>query len=264
MEILGYLAALLIGISLGLTGSGGSILAVPILVYLFRLDAVTATGYSLFIVGITSLVGAYAYLKNGIFDLRAAVSFGIPSILTVMLTRLFIIPAIPDVVMQWNNATLTKNLLLLMLFAILMIMAATKMIRNAPPKLSHPQPSGASVLHLVLQGAVVGVVTGLVGAGGGFLIIPALVLISNLEMKKAVGTSLAIIAANTLLGFAGSINHLEINWMFLLSFTALAIIGIFPGMAISKRINGQKLKPAFGYFILGMGIFILLKETVFS
>lgn len=262
MEILGYIAALFIGISLGLTGSGGSILTVPILVYLIGLSPVMATSYSLFVVGGTSLVGSYKYYRKDFVSFRAALVFGVPSLLTVLLTRSFIIPAIPEEIFTIAGFTVTKDTLLMLLFAVLMVAASYSMIRRGKPEAEADAAGGHRIHYLpvLAQGTVVGLVSGLVGAGGGFLIIPALVLFTDLNMKLAVGTSLFIIAANSLLGFAGDIFQYDIDWAFLLTFSALSVAGIFIGTALTSRINGEKLKTGFGWFILAMGLYIILRE----
>ncbi|MCX8020285.1 MAG: sulfite exporter TauE/SafE family protein [Chitinophagaceae bacterium] len=265
MEILGYAASLLIGISLGLIGGGGSILTVPVLVYLFRVDPVLATAYSLFIVGATSLVGAYPKYKSGELDIRTAVIFGIPSIAAVFATRKFIIPALPQKLLTIGGFTLTKPLFLMILFAVLMISASYSMIKNNGLSGDEETPERRFNYPLIfLEGIVVGVLTGLVGAGGGFLIIPALVLLSKLPMKQAVGTSLLIIAAKSLIGFIGDLSSQKMDWPLLLSITALAIAGIFLGNHLSKKISSGRLKKVFGWFVLVMGIYILIKEIFFS
>lgn len=263
MEIVGYLASVIIGISLGLIGGGGSILTVPVLVYLLNVQPLEATAYSLFIVGLTSLVGSVGYFRKGLVNMKTAIIFGIPSIAAVFATRAFIIPAIPAEVAHFGNFVLTKNLMLMALFAVLMITASYSMIKKEKPCVDCPQePQKFNIPLILLEGTVVGVLTGLVGAGGGFLIIPALVVLSKLPMKEAVGTSLLIIAMKSLIGFTGESSETFIDWPLLGIVSAFAIGGIFIGMQLSKRIDGAKLKPAFGWFVLVMGIYILLKETV--
>ena len=260
MEIIGYLASLIIGLSLGLIGGGGSILTVPVLVYLFGVDPVLATAYSLFIVGSTSLVGAFPKYKNGEINIKTAVIFGLPSIAAVYATRAFIVPAIPSTIMNLGSWTLTKPLLMMMIFAILMVFASVSMIRSKDKKKQDEGPQVFNYPMILLEGAIVGILTGLVGAGGGFLIIPALVLFSKLPMKQAIGTSLLIIAAKSLIGFTGDLGKQTMDWNLLLSVTALAIIGIFIGNALSKRVSAESLKKGFGWFVLLMGIYIIIKE----
>ena len=264
MEIIGYISSLVIGISLGLIGGGGSILTVPVLVYLFKVEPVVATSYSLFIVGLSSLVGAFPKYKQGQVNLKTALIFGIPSIAAVFATRKFIVPGIPNEVFTIGNFVVTKSILMMILFAILMVFASVSMImdkkkkaeeENSEQKFNYPM--------IILEGAVVGILTGLVGAGGGFLIIPALVLLSKLPMKQAVGTSLLIIAAKSLIGFTGDLSNYSIDWKLLLTVTALAVAGIFIGDALSKKIDGNKLKKGFGWFVLVMGIYIIIKEIFF-
>lgn len=263
IEIAGYLASLAIGVSLGLIGGGGSILTVPVLVYLFGVAGVEATAYSLFIVGLTSAVGSLSYFRQGLVDMRTALVFGIPSILAVFMTRAYIVPAIPKEIGSVGGLLITKDILLLLLFALLMIAASFSMIRkskgteeaaDAPRKFNYPL--------ILLEGGVVGMLTGLVGAGGGFLIIPALVLLSKLPMKQAVGTSLVIIAAKSLIGFLGEGSETVIDWPLLALVSSFAIVGIFIGSSMAKKISGEKLKPAFGWFVLVLGIYILVKETI--
>lgn len=264
MEIFGFIASIAIGVALGLIGGGGSILTVPVLVYLFHIDPVLATAYSLFIVGLTSAVGSFSYFKKGLVNVRTAVVFGIPSIIAVFATRAWIVPAIPSEVMTIGNFVVTKSILMMILFAILMIGASYSMIKKEKPKETPSEPAEQKFNYpmILLEGAVVGVLTGLVGAGGGFLIIPALVILSKLPMKEAVGTSLVIIAAKSLIGFFGEGGETIIDWIFLMKVSAFAIVGIFIGTSLSKKIDGSKLKPAFGWFVLVMGIYIIIKETL--
>lgn len=262
MEIFGYIASILIGVALGLIGGGGSILTVPVLVYLLSVEPVLATAYSLFIVGTTSLVGSVSYFKKGLVNVRTAVVFGIPSIVAVFLTRAYIVPAIPGELFSIGNLLITKSILLMLIFAVLMIFASYSMIKKDKNEADVNNSHQVFNYPLILvEGTVVGILTGLVGAGGGFLIIPALVILSKLPMKEAVGTSLVIIAAKSLIGFLGEGTDIAMDWKLLLIVTAFAIVGIFIGMALSKKIDGKKLKPAFGWFVLVMGIYIIIKET---
>ena len=264
MEIAGYIASVIIGIALGLIGGGGSILTVPVLVYLFGIDPVIATAYSLFIVGTTSLVGAIPKYRQGLVNLKRAVIFGIPSILAVFITRKFLVPLIPHHIFNAGSFEITKPILIMVLFAILMVAAAYSMIKNGENENDGTQPQTFNYPMIILEGAVVGILTGFVGAGGGFLIIPALVLFSKLPMKLAVGTSLVIIAAKSLIGFTGDLSHYDMDWKLLLIVTAAAVLGIFIGNAINKKMPAERLKKWFGWFVLIMGIYIIVKELFFS
>jgi len=264
MEIIGYLASLVIGVSLGLIGGGGSILTVPVLVYLFGVDPVLATAYSLFIVGSTSLVGAFPKYKNGEINIKTAIIFGIPAIAAVYATRAFIVPAIPAELFTIGSLVVTKALMMMMIFAVLMVFASVSMIRSNNDKEEEEGPQVFNYPMILLEGAVVGLLTGLVGAGGGFLIIPALVLFSKLPMKQAIGTSLIIIAAKSLIGFTGDLGKQTMDWTLLASVTALAIVGIFIGNALGKKVSPNSLKKGFGWFVLVMGIYIILKELFFK
>jgi uncharacterized membrane protein YfcA len=234
-----------------------------VLVYLFGVNPVVATAYSLFIVGATSLVGSIPKYKSGEINLKTALIFGIPSIAAVFATRAFIVPAIPTEVFSIGSFIVTKSLLMMILFAVLMVFASVTMIRDKKKTTVDEGEQKFNYPLILLEGAVVGVLTGLVGAGGGFLIIPALVLLSNLPMKQAVGTSLLIIAAKSLIGFTGDLGKTEMDWTLLLSVTALAIAGIFIGNILSRKVSGTSLKKGFGWFVLVMGIYIIIKELFF-
>jgi uncharacterized membrane protein YfcA len=266
LTIFGLLASTVIGISLGLIGGGGSILTVPVLVYLFNVDPVLATAYSLFIVGLSSLVGAFPKYKAGMIDLKTALVFGVPSIIAVFLTRKVLVPAIPATLFEIAGVSVTKALAMMILFAVLMVAASVSMIRDKKKEeQATDEPRVFNYPMILLEGAVVGVLTGLVGAGGGFLIIPALVMLSKLPMKQAVGTSLLIIAAKSLIGFTGDVmeNAAQMDWALLSIVTSLAVVGIFVGNQLSKKIDGAALKKGFGWFVLVMGIYIIIKELAF-
>jgi uncharacterized membrane protein YfcA len=266
LTIFGLLASTVIGISLGLIGGGGSILTVPVLVYLFNVDPVLATAYSLFIVGLSSLVGAFPKYKAGMIDLKTALVFGVPSIIAVFLTRKVLVPAIPATLFEIAGVSVTKALAMMILFAVLMVAASVSMIRDKKKEeQATDEPRVFNYPMILLEGAVVGVLTGLVGAGGGFLIIPALVMLSKLPMKQAVGTSLLIIAAKSLIGFTGDVmeNADKMDWTLLSVVTALAVVGIFIGNQLSKKVDGAALKKGFGWFVLVMGIYIIIKELAF-
>lgn len=261
LEILGYFGALLIGVVLGLIGGGGSILTVPVLVYLMAINPVTATAYSLFVVGTSSLVGAVRNIPKKLIDFRTAIVFAIPAFISVYLTRLYLVPAIPEEIFTVAGFTITKNIGIMLFFAIIMVIASISMIKEKSngrnleeEKVSYNYPL------IIVEGVVVGLLTGIVGAGGGFLIIPALVILAKLPMKKAVATSLLIIAVKSLIGFIGDVQNMEIDWVFLIIFTGLSIAGIWLGVYLNNFIDGKKLKKGFGWFVLLMGIYIIWNE----
>jgi len=265
MEIAGYIAAVFIGIVLGMMGGGGSILTVPVLVYLLHLDAITATTYSLFIVGVTSLTGGTrAYIKKQV-DFKAVSEFGIPSIFSIFITRHFILPAIPEKLFSIGNLEITRDTMLMIVFAFLMITASAFMLFNGDEENTErplSQERNSKILPLALWGLLIGLITGLLGAGGGFLIIPALVLFVKLPMKTAIGTSLVIIAINSIFGFLFSLKQTPLDWKILLLFTALAIVGIYLGSLFAEKIQGKTLKKWFGWFVVIMGLYIIVKELI--
>lgn len=258
MEILGYIASICIGLILGLLGGGGSILSIPILVYLFHVDPIEAAAYSLFIVGTTSLFGAIPKYREHLVSVRTAALFGIPSIVGTFITRKFVVHNIPEILVQGTHFEVTRRTLILGLFAVLMIFASISMIRG---RKAEPDDDRVRSGWLIFQGLSIGTLTGLVGAGGGFLIIPTLVMLTGLQFKVAVGTSLFIIAANSYSGFLGDLFNMRMDWELLLPITALAIAGILVGGRLNRAIDGTLLRKAFGWFTLAMGCFILVRES---
>lgn len=263
---MGYIAALFIGISLGLIGGGGSILTVPVLVYLFGINPILSTSYSLFVVGSTSLVGAFNNYVKGFVRIKTALLFGLSSITTVFITRKFLIPLIPHHIATIGTCSITEGLATMVMFAVLMVIASISMIKNSEQTTQEKQGESKKLdlVKLLLYGVAIGIATGLLGAGGGFLLIPTLVLLVKLPMKDAIGTSLFIIALNSLIGFTGDIGHFNMDWLFLFKVTSIAISGTFIGSLIGKKISGEKLKKGFGWFVLVMGIYILTKEIFFN
>jgi uncharacterized membrane protein YfcA len=258
-----YVFALFIGLSLGLTGGGGSILTVPVLVYIAKIEPIIATAYSLFIVGFTSLVGATGYLKKKMVNLKVSVVFAIPAFITVWLMRKFVIHAMPNILLAVGTFTLTKDLFLMLFFALIMFISGCKMICDEKEEAA-PKNSKTYYPLVLLSGITVGILSGLVGAGGGFLIVPTLVFLMNLPMNKAVGTSLLVIAINSLIGFTGDILNLpKIDWYFLIIFSVIASAGVLLGTYLSRFINNQKLKKMFGYFVFIMAVVIVIEELVF-
>ena len=248
--------AILIGLILGFIGGGGSILAVPVLVYVLGVRPVEATAYSLFIVGVSSLFGAQKHYKLGNIDYRIGMLFAIPSFIGVFTSRRWVLPNIPNELFTLGEFAITKDFFLMVFFALIMLLASVSMLRERSVS---KQTKDVQQFKIIIDGLFVGLITGIVGAGGGFLIIPALVLLSRLEMKKAIGTSLMIIAVKSLFGFLGEWGS-EIDWQLLISFTALAVIGIFFGVYFSKFFDGKKLKKSFGVFVLFTSLVIILKE----
>ena len=248
-----YLAipgAIAIGISLGLLGSGGSILTVPVLVYLIGQDEKVAIAGSLFIVGSIALTGSLQFLRAGLIQWRSVVIFGIPGMAGT-----------------WFGAYLAAwvpGITQLALFAIVMLIASWLMLR--PPNLEAAEPTPRAVWKIATDGLIVGVITGLVGVGGGFLIVPALVLLGGLTMRQAVASSLVIIALKSFSGFYKYLDvlaqqNLELDWQTLLLVTGLGIAGSFAGSHFAKRVPQDKLKRGFGYFLIVMGIYILIRSV---
>ena len=228
--------------------------------YLLYVNPVTATAYSLFVVGVSALVGAIRNIQKGLVDFKTAIVFSIPAFIAVYITRKFIVPAIPDTLFTLGEYTVSKNTGIMVFFALIMLIASFSMIRNNNKEDKPRQVVKLNFPLIFIEGFIVGLLTGVVGAGGGFLIIPALVLLAKLPMKKAVATSLLIIAIKSLIGFIGDIETMSIEWNFLVSFTAVSIAGIFIGVWLNKFIDGSKLKKGFGWFVLLMAIYIIIKE----
>ena len=262
--ILGYLGAILIGIVLGFIGGGGSILTLPVLVYLFGIEPVIATAYSLFIVGIAAVAGTLKNMSQKLVDFKTALIFALPAFIAVYLTRRYLVPALPDPLLNIGGWTLSKDVGIMVFFAFIMVLASISMIRDRreEPETNQDSEPRYNYPLIVLEGFVVGVLTGIVGAGGGFLIIPALVLLAKLPMKKAIATSLLIIAIKSLIGFVGDLQVIEIDWLFLLIFAAISVFGIFVGVWLNQIVPGKKLKKGFGWFVLVMGVFIVLRELL--
>jgi uncharacterized membrane protein YfcA len=260
-QIFAYILAVFVGVTLGLLGSGGSILSVPILVYVLKIEPVVATGYSLFIVGFTALVGGLQKVKQQLVDFEKVLLFGLPTLSAVFFTRKIIVPNIPETIYFFNGFSIKKSIFIMLIFAVVMIIAAIRMIKpmemtkeNIELKLNY--------FIIIFSGLFIGLIAGFVGAGGGFLIIPALVFLTKTPMKLAVGTSLFIIACQSLIGFLGDVQIYNTDWKLLVSFTTCSVFGIWIGNYLSKKIAADKLKTGFGYFVLIMGFYIILKETL--
>ena len=245
MATLGYALSVLIGVSLGFFGGGGSILTVPLLVYVFGLDAKVAIASSLLVVGGASASAAAQHWRAGNVDVRTALLFGAAGM--------------TGAYAGGRIATFFDGAMLLLMFAVMMAITAVAMWRGrrAPPENAVQRAPG----RLVAQGLAVGLFTGLIGAGGGFLIVPALALWAGLPMQRAVGSSLAIIVMNTAAGFAGYASHVEIPWRLVGIVTLAAVAGSFVGSALARRVNPASLRRAFAGFVLAMAVLILVREV---
>jgi uncharacterized membrane protein YfcA len=264
MDILGYIASFVMGITLGLLGGGGSILTIPIMVYFFGLSPIVATGYSLFIVGVTSLFGSVMYIRKREIDLGAVVSFGIPSLVGVNISRGLILPRLPSIIVEFGDFALSKDMLVMATFAILMLIASRSMIQRSTEQVPKAHRPILRLTMLALEGLAIGLVVGFIGAGGGFLIIPALVILGGLTMRVAIGTSLTIIALQSLVGFAADLTRdAVIDRSLLGTVAAIAIFGIFTGASITHLVKEQNLKTAFGWFVLAMGTVILIEQIYY-
>ncbi|HWS59884.1 MAG TPA: sulfite exporter TauE/SafE family protein [Flavobacterium sp.] len=263
-QILGYILAVFVGMTLGMLGSGGSILSVPILVYVMGIEPTLATAYSLFVIGTTSLVGGIHKAKQKLVDFYKVVLFGIPAVISVFVTRKILVPRIPDVIFSYDGFTLRKSILIMVVFAIVMIFASVRMIKPLKEK-TNSVAIKLNYVKIALMGILIGLISGFVGAGGGFLIVPTLLFFANTPMKMAVGTSLFIVSAQSLIGFTGDImSNQVIDWKLLEFFTLASILGIFIGNSIAKRVDDRKLKTGFGWFVLAMGFYIIIRELFVS
>ena len=260
MEFFGYVFAVLIGFFLGIFGGGGSLLAVPVFAYIFSLDEKVATAYSLFTVGISSIIGATKQLSN--IEWKVTLIFGIPSIIAVWLTRFFIIPNLPEIIFDNETFIITRRMLIFGIFTFLLFISSFSMIYETNKNVKPINIKNFYVL-IIIEGFIVGGLTGFVGAGGGFLIIPALVILIGLDIKKAIATSLIIIALKSTFGFfLGDAMVMNIDWDFLIYFTLLTSLGVIIGTYFGKSIDKLKLKKWFGIFIMVIAISILFKEFI--
>jgi uncharacterized membrane protein YfcA len=263
-QLIGYILAVFVGIILGMLGSGGSILSVPILVYVMGIEPTLATAYSLFVIGTTSLVGGIHKAKQKLVDFNKVILFGIPAVISVFITRKIIVPKIPHIIFSSEYFIMTKSAMIMVVFAFVMIFASVRMIKPLTEK-NVTENEKLNYIKIALLGICIGLISGFVGAGGGFLIVPTLLFFAKTPMKMAVGTSLLIVAAQSLIGFTGDIMSDQIiDWKLLEYFTLASIVGIFIGNFISKKVADEKLKTGFGWFVLAMGIYIIIRELFLS
>jgi uncharacterized membrane protein YfcA len=260
---IGYACALIIGLILGLMGGGGSILTVPVLVYLLGMNPVTATAYSLFIVGSTSAVGTFGNYSKGLVDLKTGLLFALPSLVGTYLSRKYLIPAIPEIIFSTNAFQLTKDGLLMLLFGIVIFAVALSMLRKGNSASELVPEKKHNIILIIIQLLLAGILVGMVGAGGGFLFIPFLIYVAKMPIKKAVATSLLMISVNSLIGFVGSIGTIPLDWQFLLAFSLFSIVGIFFGIYLNRFVKEKQLKKSFAWFVMLMAIFILTEEILF-
>jgi len=259
MDIFGYIAMLLVGLLLGSIGSGGSMFSVPILVYLFALDIETASAYSLFVVGTTSLTGAALKHKERLVSLSAGLLFGLPSVIATFIARRWILGLLPEQIGSTATVLIRKEDLLLVLFSVLMIGSGLAVLRRRVSALVPGE--SRRVFHLIVSGLVVGMIAGLAGAGGGFLILPALLFFARLPFPLAVGTTLMVIACNCLLGFCGDVFNQSIDWTFLVSVTALALAGLIVGLRSGGTVVGRfASREVFAWLTTGLGVIILVGQ----
>ena len=265
MFALGLIASFIMGTVLSLLGAGGSILTLPILVYLFNISVLDATSYSLLLVGLTALFSFLVYFNRNLVNLRVGIVFGIPSIIGVIIARKILVPYLPENFLLLNF-TISKSFIIMFIFSILMLVSAALMIRDRKLDLNNPKKQKAEFeknIVIILEGLIIGQLTGFVGAGGGFLIIPALVLLTGLDMKVAVGTSLFIIAVKSLAGFGSDlISGFQTNWTLVFYILFVTFFGVIAGYKLSKKISEKNLKRYFGYMTLGIGLYIILEQLI--
>ncbi|MEZ0483617.1 sulfite exporter TauE/SafE family protein [Fibrella aquatica] len=261
-ELVGYAAAVLVGLVIGLAGGGGSILTVPIFVYIFGIPMLLATSYSLFVVGTTSLIGSVNHIWKKRVDLRVTAAFAVPSFISVYLSRRYIVPALPDPLVRLGTFNVPKDEAILLFFAIIMVLAARAMIRDKQSTDGIAADGKPRYGTLALDGLAVGLLTGIIGAGGGFLIVPMLVLLAGLPIQRAVATSVLIVAINSFIGFLGDAQQIPLAWDFLLPFTGLSVVGIFVGMYLARYVPPNALRKGFGWFVLAVAIYMIARELV--
>lgn len=257
--IIGYILAIIIGLSMGIMGSGGSIMTLPIFVYLFHIDPSHALVYSLFTIGVTALLGSINHIKNKQIDYRSTFLFIIPSLLFIYLTKQLILPYIPTT-FHFGKTDINSSQIIMFLFAFVILSSSYAMINMNHESFSKNK---LSYFKIMLTGAFIGLLTSLFGAGGGFIIVPALVVLLGNSIHQATSTSLFIIAINSIFGFLTNYIHFyDVNWTTLIIFTVITLIGLIIGIQIKPKLNSQKMKISFGYILGIIGFSIATIEMM--
>jgi uncharacterized protein len=260
---LGYLAIIGVGLVIGLIGGGGSILTIPVLVYLFRIEPLAAISYSFFIVGTTSLAGAINKIRHGQFHLSTALWFGIPDILGVIVMRTYLFPPIPGNLFTLGDHIVTKTEAVILLFSLIMIGSAYRMLTADQEENSTLFYAEKSPRTLVILGFFTGCLTGMVGVGGGFLIVPILVLFAKQPIRMAIGTSLLIIAAKSFIGFLTDRIHYTVDYRFIIGLSVLALAGLAAGLRWHHKVQTETMTKGFAWLVLIIGLYILTNEIFF-
>jgi uncharacterized membrane protein YfcA len=260
-ELETFIASLGIGLSLGFMGAGGSILTIPVFVYVLKKDPLSSGVYSMFVVGMSSMAGTVQSIFNKLVDFKVAITFGLPSVAGVLVARKLIFPLIPEQLFSIGTFCVSKSMLFMLCLSFMMCFSALRMLKpgvsNDDKREVLEMPATALLL---LRGFIVGNITGLLGIGGGFLIVPALYFLAKLPVKTAIGTALVIITINSLFGFLTSYGSMDLDWFLLVKFSLGAIIGIVIGTRLSQKIPGAYLKKIFGWFVLSISFYIAYKE----
>jgi len=259
-ELEGCVASLCIGLSLGFIGAGGSILTIPVFVYILKKDPLSSGVYSMFVVGVSAMAGSIRSIFNKLVDFKVMLTFGIPSVAGVLIARKGIFPSIPSQLFSIGSFILSKNMLFMLCLSSLMFLSAMKMLKPAMSNEQQTQVDRPAMILLLFWGLLVGIITGLLGIGGGFLIVPALCFLAMLPVKKAIGTALLIITANSLFSFLSSYASIDLDWFLLVKFSLGATVGILIGTKLSEKIPGNYLKKIFAWFILGTSFYVVYKQ----
>ena len=259
-EFTAFAASLAIGLSLGLIGAGGSILTIPVFVYVLKKDPLSSGVYSMFVVGTSALAGSIQSMFNKLVDFKTTLAFGIPSVVGVLIARKLIFPSIPEQLFFTESFIISKEVAFMLCLAGLMFLSAFRMLKPAMSGTQLATVEQPAMTLLLLRGLLVGILTGLLGIGGGFLIVPALYFWAGLPVKQAIGTALLIITTNSLFSFLTSYSSMDLDWLLLLKFSLGAVAGIVIGTKLSAKISGDWLKKIFGWFILTVSCYIVYKQ----